>query len=157
MDKALRLLLIVCVLAATLSPPVIEHAHEDGESSHQHEHGFSATASDTHRDQVAWRGDRLHQHVLAVFLGSTHCVPASQKPAESEQKSLRTCVTSAVTPSLAAPEPCDRSMPLSVLRSAEHEPAALRAGGQAAAVTVPVGMALLCDRARHERSGVLLA
>ena len=158
MDKALRLLLVVCVLAATLSPPVIVHAHEDGEMSHQHEHGFSATTADTHRDQLAWRGDHLHQHVFAVFLGSTHYVPGSQKPAESEQKSLRSCVSTAVTPSLAAPEPRDRSMPpLSALRSPEHEPAALRAGGQATAVTVPVGMAFLCDRAHHERSGVLLA
>jgi hypothetical protein len=157
MDRALRLLLVVCVLAATLSPPVIMHAHEDGETSHQHEHGFSATATETHRNQVAWRGDRLHQHVFAVFLCSTHYVPASQKLAESGQKSLRTCVTTAVTPSLPAPESRDRSTtPLSALRSPEYESVALRAGGLATAATVPVGMAFLCDRARHERSGVLL-
>lgn len=158
MDKALRLLLVVCLLAATLSPPVVVHAHKDGETSHRHEHGSFASTADTRHDQLAWRGDHLHQHVFAVFLGSTHYVPASQKPAESEQKSLRSCVCTAVTPSLAAPETRDRSMlPLSAPRSAEREPAALRAGGQASVVTVPVGMAFLCARARHERSGVRLA
>jgi len=158
MDKALRLLLVVCLSAATLTPPVIVHAHEDGETSHWHEHGASATTADPHRDQFAWRGDHLHQHVFAVFLGSSHYIPTCQDPAESEQKSLRTCVGTAVTPSLAAPETRDYSLPpLREFRSPEHEPAALRAGGPASAVIVAVGMAFLCDRARHERSGVLLA
>jgi hypothetical protein len=158
MDRSLRLLLVVCLLAATLSPPVIVHAHEAGETSHQHEHRGSAATADPHRDQFAWRGDHLHRHVFAVFLGSSYYVPVSHPSAESEQQSLRTCVGTAVTSSLAAPEARDRSMPPPpALRSPAHEPAALRAGGQTSAVTVPVGMAFLCDRARHERSGVLLA
>jgi hypothetical protein len=169
-QKAQRFLLVACLLAIALPPPsIIVHTHRDGQSRHDHvtvhERGWDAMSQTPSRPDdfdhhgIAFEGDDVHEHLYVPFLGTTQSLPPSSGRTRPERESstiigipaANPTVTSfaSVSTRLAIQMWCLVKPPgepildcaLSERQRSWHEP------------RLPV---LLCDSARHERSGVQL-
>lgn len=168
---ATNLLLSALVLAWGIVPPAVRHGHDGGDepnhrhkavAHHSHEHGDhdhpSDGASRSVESQVspsALRGLVFHLHWS--FFGVEFSVPMSE---DDQSDDARHAAEPAIVRLVA-------SVPAPVLHNSTFM-GGFSATGAQPALDLPVGLtssltnpnltrsAPLCDRARHERSGVLL-
>jgi hypothetical protein len=166
-----RWLLASWMLTGALLPPVsITHAHENGGQHHRHDSAthsqIAATAS--HRTfETPGHADRecdsaasadVHQHVFLGWLGSVRCSPIpnpSDKPpplpADGFSLPLVAACPSCPASAFSSPSWLSTSPPNSE-KPIVQPPTQILGRGPSVAPT-----SALCDRARHERSGVQLA
>lgn len=158
---AIRIALALWVLfVGSLRSPGIRHAHAGGEKSHHHH-----AASGRHHDLAGRRHDRCAAvmldyravaHVHVVWFGIELILPAGAGDCADTPESgavLVAAVPSSETvvndaqATVAAIVPLQAHMPGPVTATSEHPPRVVDAARSI----------LLCDAARHERSGVQLA
>jgi hypothetical protein len=168
-NKTARLLMAMCLVTAALPPTTIAHAHQDGQSRHGHvartpvgcDHSAVTPPRpvDFGHPSLAFEGDDLHRHLYVPLVGTLPSFPLSPGPAGSQQDSSRTSDVMALRPSASSvagistqkwiAELCQGTQPCApVLGCAPSE-----RQGMGHELAAPV---FLCDRARHERSGVQL-
>ena len=160
--------------ASALASPAIVHSHSGGESPHRHgraENSHHALLHSGASGGFVGSGEaetfiapaEAHQHGRLLFFGSIRYRPMPNAPADRHGDSLCGCETilTAISPdpgvrvslSGALGSPFERMSlvdpSMGCVDSAEW--------GAAACAGAAVPSPLLCDRARHERSGVLLA
>lgn len=168
-ENALRWMLAVWMLLATsVTPSTYVHGHRGGSVSHQHDgpdyalsHAQSAAFHDGHDAEARLTAVDVHRHGCLALLGGIAYQPLPGGPAGSHgvpAGSWETMVAISAAHSI-------RSTSKSLV--VDHD-------GLVAAVGVSMGCVCeskqpasldtgiapaspLCDRARHERSGVLLA
>ena len=162
------------LLATTFEFSTLAHGHFRGGLPHRHDRSdaISISADLSHLsspgvDQDGYHGGMslsdagFHQHLRFPLLGAVGYLPVSSEPGSSHQKSpcgwetiiavsaaqsIRTCSNGLAVDHLQLASVAN--LPLNCLcPSGEHEIAVLYAAPSAT----------LCDRARHERSGVQLA
>jgi hypothetical protein len=170
-----KLLLAATVLVWSLSPPPTQHSHAGGDDpSHHHDHvgadrhlaGIaheSHTASDCgHIHSVMVLSDAAgsgDSHLHFRWLGFRLTLPDSE-PNNKSQEDHSTSKLLLVYASRCRISPVQLSdrldLPLLLLALDTRTPT-IAAGGAASGSLVPAVSHPLCDRARHERSGVLLA
>jgi hypothetical protein len=153
------------LLATSVTSSTYVHGHSGGNLSHQHDQSdctlsypvSPATFYDVHDSVAILSADDIHRHGCLTLLGAITYQPAPDKPCCSHEKSLDTIVavsTGQSVRTLSKGLAVDHSglASLAVLsiscicESKQHE-------------TLCAGLAPaspLCDRARHERSGVQL-
>lgn len=164
-------LMAATVLAWSLSPPAVEHAHEGGaDLTHQHDcaaatdgaHG-SYHAHDAEPRSLAVVsevpfGDASHLHFQ--WLGFRLTLPGDDAPTKkgedrNSSKLLFVQASRTLLPQFQLGTRLDKSLTPLCLDAVATDIAAI-----CPAVSCPLPLVTthpLCDRARHERSGVLLA
>jgi hypothetical protein len=172
-ENAIRLVLAALVLTVAVAPPALRHAHdlEEGAASH-HRHDANHHALDGHvhhsHDGKHHRNDsqpsgaslssgpwsHLHFH----FFGFEFTLPESA-PDQGDRESHETEAVSLLS-SVPLPVPCGTAQ--TVLAWLAFPPLTVLPGDAALLQVVvasppPVSSPPLCDRARRERSGVLIA
>ena len=172
--KLISVVLAGILLAASIAPPGIRHTHSVAESDgihHQHKDGqqFAGHGHSHHNDEQrrvsAWQetGTQISgsptRHLHFYFLGLELTLPDST-PEEGDDNSLRKTEVLAVAQGhklqLFQTTSSDPTLPNPVLST--HSTAPSSAPMQTIVLrTPPVSSAPLCDTARFERSGVLLA
>lgn len=157
------------LLATSVTSSTYVHGHSGGNLSHQHDRHDSTlshstvptTFHDGHDSHMILSAADVHRHGCVVLLGAIAYQPVSDKSSTSHQKvpcSWETLVVVSAAHSVRS-----LSKTLAIDQSALAPVAAISIGGVCelkqhksfCAGTAPVFP--LCDRARHERSGVLLA
>jgi hypothetical protein len=175
-----RILLSAAFLATTLTPPAVRHLHEsDGETAH-HRHAANRVAG--HEDVHAWAGQVYEHddatgehrtlqyagvevsaahpwHLHLVLLGIGMTLPGHVPDDDQREPGGRVLFISVGSGDNFLPsQPCAQS-PLDQLVAAQTPASARDASSSedVRGVSPPERSVLLCDRARHERSGVQLA
>jgi hypothetical protein len=160
------------LLATSVAPSTFVHGHGGGDLSHQHDHGDCALSHsraptahhDGHDDRggdVSVSAADVHRHGYFVLLGAVTYAPMSSTPTGSHENAASGWETFVAVPAvqgICAPSrnsAIDPSGPAALvvvsidcLRESEQR-------GIPRAGIAPASP--LCDRARHERSGVQLA
>lgn len=160
------------LLATTLVSPTVVHSHFEGYRPHGHDRSDSISVgllqpSRSGGDQGGYRrgislsGADCHEHRYLLLVGAVEYLPVSGEPGSSHQKSqcgwetilavsaapgMRACSNGLAVDQLQLASLANRSVDC-ICQSGQHEISA-----PDAAPSAP-----LCDRARHERSGVQLA
>jgi hypothetical protein len=172
-ENALRWVLAAWTLAASVFvAPTVAHGHPGGHRSHQHDpadcvadgqwESFTPKAlQDGHEGETCLSAADFHRHGYFLLLGAVKYLPIPSEPVSPHSKSLCGWETILVVSSAQGSRASSNGVAgnhselasladLSVdciWQAGQHEMHAL-----GAAPCAP-----LCDRARHERSGVLLA
>jgi hypothetical protein len=169
-EHALRWMLAAwMLLAASVTPSTIVHGHSGGSLSHQHDTSggarsyspLSASIHDGHDGDVSLSAADVHCHGFLTLFGAIAYQPMPGEPCDSHEKSSSTWETivtisagqgnRALMKHLAVDHSGQTSQAVvsigCICAPKQHE--TLSAG------TAPASP--LCDRARHERSGVQLA
>ena len=169
-ENALRWMLAASMLLATsVTSSTFMHGHSGGNLSHQHDssdctlsHSFVPTAfHDGHDSDMSLSAVDVHRHGCLTLLGAITYMPAPNEPSGSHGKSScgwETIVSVSAAQGVRA---------FSKVVAVDHSGLASLAGVSIGCVRESkqpnshcAGTALaspLCDRARHERSGVQLA
>ena len=169
-ENALRWMLAAWMLLATsVTSSTFVHEHCGGNLSHQHDR-FVCTLSDAlvpaafydgHGNDMSLSAEDVHRHRCLMLLGAVTHQPMPGEPSGSHEESPSGRETTVVISTTQGVRTLSRSLAVDhsglaslavfstgcIGESKQHE--TLRAG---AALASP-----LCDRARHERSGVQLA
>ena len=172
-ENALRWVLAAWTLAASVFvAPTVAHDHPGGCRSHQHDpadcvpdglsQSFTPEALQNGREGgTCLLAADFHRHGYFLLLGAVKYLPMPSEPASPHSKSpcgwetilvvssargLRACSNGVAGDHLQLASPADLSVDC-ICQSGQHEIPAL-----GVALSAP-----LCDRARHERSGVQLA
>jgi hypothetical protein len=169
-ENALRWMLAAWMLLATsVTSSTYVHGHSGGKTAHQHD-GADCTLSrsfvpttfhDGHDGDVSLSAMDVHRHGCLVLLGAITYQPMSGEPSDPHQKSP--CDWDTIVAVSAAQGVRTLSKSLAVDHSGLAAPTVLAIGCVCEAKQTVFSCAdiapvsLLCDRARHERSGVLLA
>lgn len=168
-ENALRWMLAAWMLLATTFPSsTLSHSHFEGDD--HHEHGPSDCISVAfvpgadrggHHGEMSLAGADHHRHRFLLLLETVEHLPMPSEPASSQEKSP--CGWDTIIAVSAAPGIRGHSHGLAV----DHSRVASLANRSADCICqsgqreIPSSSAalgsLLCDRARHERSGVQLA
>ena len=173
-ENGLRVLLAGSLLAATtLATPSVVHSHWGGQRPHDHDPGeriLSQSAQrHTHRAGPDHRhhehhtvpaADDLHEHVYVAFLGCTIPLPEPAEPDGSHQgPHPDRGLPFAVSFRNELPRSAGGSFPLPwwFASVADNHLLCDRVVEQEGPPCKVAPAPFLCDRARHERSGVLLA
>lgn len=180
LPTATNLLLTALVLMASVAPPAVRHVHPVAEGSHWHhdhgdhshaphqaDHRHGAASTERHGHHAVLRHPMAaavavqsgHWHLHLVFLGIEITLPDRfpQKQDRGPQPSVE-WVLQRASENLPPPQ-TSRPAPSELLVAAPLPPSLGDASPfQAVSPLSPqVATAPLCDRARLERSGVLLA
>lgn len=160
------------LLATTFAFPTFAHSHFDGDRPHGHDRSDCVSAdlpqpSRPGDDQGGYHGGMslsgadFHEHRCLLLLGAVEYLPITSEPGSSHQKSpcgwetiiavsaaqgIRACSNGLAVDHLQLASLANRSVD-SICPSGQNEIPVLDAAPSAP----------LCDRARHERSGVQLA
>jgi hypothetical protein len=169
-QKAQRFLVVACLLAIALPPPsIIVHAHRDGQARHDHvlvhELGSDETSGPPSRPDdfdhhgLAFEGDDVHEHLYVPFLGTTQSLPPSSGRTRPERESSTIIGIPAANPTVTSI--ADVSVRLAMQIWSMATPSCQPVLAYALAErqgdgNEPRHLVLLCDSARHERSGVQL-
>lgn len=172
-ESALRWMLAAwTLLATTFASPTFAHSHLEGGSPHGHDRSDCVSAdlpqpSRPGDDQGGYHGGMslsgadFHEHRCLLLLGAVEYLPITSEPGSSHQKSpcswetiivvsaaqgIRACSNGLAVDHLQLASLANRSVDC-ICPSGQHEIPVLDAAPSAP----------LCDRARHERSGVQLA
>jgi hypothetical protein len=172
--RATSTVLAVLLLAATVAPPAVSHSHplDNGDESlhrHMEDHGWPHAHRHHHHESghrlarplsseaEITHGDWRHLHFRFLGLDLTLPEPTSNE-SDSETRERNAL---SVLASDEAPLPCQTTVSSSVqqmfrtwMHSSSDDAAPMQVVVSAPA---PVSCTPLCDRARRERSGVLLA
>lgn len=159
-------LLAVIVVVGVVSPPGYRHTHVGGDARHDHqsqiEHQQSLADLERHGHHHATHhtasltGHVVHTHAAILWIGITLSVPANSdsEPSKSDRDDLPVLVRIA---DACLPTAGDRSSTSSF--TAAESPvlttAAVPSSSSTKYAQPTVASVLLCDTARHERSGVL--
>ena len=177
---SLRCFLAVMLIALSVTPPAIAHSHADSSDPHSvrsarahhkhahawhHDHGHDCATKGNgqhhHEPSSASRveSDRSHLHLHLSVFGREVILPFGNPPTDSDRSDpADTVIVQLFDGDLIAPSPClslDLSTDLvSMMPHARFVPAAAFQLG----CFSDTGRteSLLCDTARHERSGVQL-
>jgi hypothetical protein len=168
-ENALRWMLAAWMLLATsVTSSTFVHGHSDGNFSHQHDksdctfsRSFAPTAfHDSHNSDVSLSAVDIHRHGYLMLLGAIAHQPVSGEPSGSHEKSPSHCEMIAVSAAQGV-------RTLSKNLTVDHSGVACLTVVSIGCIceskqheTLCAGVAPaspLCDRARHERSGVQLA
>jgi hypothetical protein len=170
-ESGLPVLLAASLLAATtLATPSVVHSHSDGQRPHDHdpgECGFNESAkrhvhraAHHHDHEAIPDADHLHEHAYLLFLGCAIPLPESEQSDGSQRGSHPDReLLFAVPFRNELPRSAGGSFPLQWWFTAaadNHLPCDVVVE-QEGAPSIVAPVPFLCDRARHERSGVLLA
>jgi hypothetical protein len=169
-ENALRWMLAAWMLLATsVTSSTCVHGHSGGNLSHQHDDSGCALSQplvlapchDAHDSDTTLSPVDVHRHGCLVLLGAITYQPVSGEPSRSHEKAPGGWETIVAVP--AAQSVRTLSKNLATNHSVPASLAVLSVGCVCEAKQIDsscTGIALaspLCDRARHERSGVLLA
>jgi len=157
------------LLATSVTSSTFVHGHSGGNLSHQHESSnctFShswvpATFHDSHDSDVRLSAVDVHRHGCLVLLGAITYQPVSGEPSGSHEKAPGGWETIVAVSAAQSVRTLPKSLAVDqaglasfagasigcICESKQHE--------TLCASAVPASP--LCDRARHERSGVQLA
>ena len=173
--KAMSLLLATMLVTITIAPPAIRHAHPPADEGHGHHHHHHSSPDGLHEHShhggyrshdladvpggdAQWSGDHgSHLHVHFLFFDFTLPDPApDQHDPESYSRDVVSVLSwSQVAVSWKALQNASIWQTILPFHAVSLEDAALLQ----VVVTAPppVSNPPLCDRARRERSGVLVA
>ena len=153
--------LAACVLAAGLMPPAVMHSHSASDQPY-HSHA----ADDCHADDAHWHAAHSHAqpgkpcHLHLVFLGFTLTLPVPVSPRTDSPEPGLVDVPVVLVRLIADPLP---TQTVEADHWASDTAAACTSDCDCVDVTSGLSRAappftspFLCDRARRERSGVLL-
>jgi hypothetical protein len=169
-ENALRWMLAAWMLLATsFTSSTYVHGHSGGNLSHQHDRHDSTfshssvptTFHDDHDSHPMLSAADVHRHGCVVLLGAIAYQPVSDKSSSSQEK--LPCSWETLVVVSAAHGVRNLSKTLAIDQSALALAATISIGSVCELKQHELscaGIALsfpLCDRARHERSGVLLA
>lgn len=177
-ENATRVLLAALVLTAAVAPPALRNSHaleQGGEVHHRHdanhdanhdagnghvhhgEHGKHHLSASRQIDTRLSSGDRWHLHFHLLGFEFTLPEPASDQG--DRESSGQEAVS--VVPFAHEPVPCRTTQTASAWQTFPPFTAVLPEDAAFLQVVVisppPVSCPRLCDRARRERSGVLIA
>lgn len=169
-ENAFRWMLAAWMLLATsVTSSTYVHSHSGGGLSHQHEkpdctlsHPLMLAAfHDDHDSDMSLSAVDVHRHGCLVLLGAVTYQPVPDEPSGSHEKSPSGWET------IVAVSAAQGVRAFSKVVAIDHSGLATFAGAPVGCIceskqheTCCAGIApasLLCDRARHERSGVQLA
>jgi hypothetical protein len=168
-ENALRGVLAAwMLLATTFASSTLSHSHSEGYRPHGHDRSDCVSAASNpgadrggHHDEMSLAGADSHQHRFLVLLGAVEYLPMPSEPASPHDKSpcgwdtiiavsaaqgIRACSNGLAVDHLQLASLANRSVDC-ICPSGQHEIPVLDVAPSAP----------LCDRARHERSGVQLA
>jgi hypothetical protein len=173
-EKALRWMLAAWTLVAFVSAaPTVVHSHSDGYRSHQHDpaarvpDGLTQSLTPRALQDGCEGGSHLsaadfHKHGGVWLLGFVKYLPTPTKPVSSDSESR--CCGSEPMPVVVSAQgwrACSNGVAGDYLQSVSLAALSVecicQSGQQETPVLGVAPSAPLCDRARHERSGVLLA
>ena len=170
-ENGLRVWLAASLLAATtLAIPSFVHSHSGGQRPHDHdpgERGLSESvkrhvrrAEHHYHHEAVPDAHHLHEHAYLVFLGRTIPLPESEQSDGSHRGSHPECeLLYAVPFRNEMPRSAGGSihLPWWFTSAADNHLRCDVVVEQEGAPSIVAPAPFLCDRARHERSGVLLA
>ena len=158
--KTLRWLLSALLAAATTMPPGLCHAHARGDVPHRHDR-LSADHRHSHRHAHAHPRDVAppRSHVHLSWLGFEFTLPASHEPhkGRSPGDKLAPCFVRPSDETAADIRSHDGPHSIAPVESATFFSTADVERPIVARAPLPAYGKLLCDTARHERSGVQLS
>lgn len=165
-------LLAVLVLGGSISPPAYRHAHAGGDIAHNHHsdsdqrhleshshHGHGHSHSHPHRHQTddlsAAEAPTSHLHL--TILGFELTLPTSEHEDDSpdSERDKMPVIVRVLDECVLAADGADRSLDHEATRSVIVSTAVISSADSHKHTRPTVPSVLLCDAARHERSGVL--
>jgi hypothetical protein len=170
----LSLLLVAAMLAWSFSPPLLQHAHEGGSEHHHHADAACAPTADAHLRHHASHREQSRSvpvtpkaiaeetsHLHFEWLGFRLTLPDTESPANQgddhrcKSKLLFVQASRSSAPLVHSGSRLDASPLVLPLNAMAADMAAT--GPAVSGSLLPVVSLPLCDRARHERSGVQLS
>ena len=172
-ENALRWMLAAWTLgASSFVAPTVVHSHTGGLRSHRHDLADGApdglvrsflpeALRNGYEGRTCLSAADIHQHGRFLLLGAVKYLPMPSEPVSPHSKSLCGWETILVVSSAQGLRACSNGVAGDHLQSASLAALSVECtcqSGQQEIIALGVApSAPLCDRARHERSGVQLA